>query len=300
LADEHMTLLKNFARRIILAYDDDAAGQGAAEKFYGWEQKLELDIHVLRLPAGADPGSTDPSVLADAVANARPFLEFWVDRILEGANLATAEGRTRGAEKALEAIAAHPNDLIRDQYVMAVADRSRVPADRLRAHLDSVRNGGARRPATDSSVATVRTPRPGVEVEALRLAIHAPESVEPYLEAVLFEDPVNLAAFDALVTTTTLAAAIDSAGPDASALLHRLAVEPPDPAIEADDIVTLLVRGAALRAVVRLEASARATGEAVTTLTWVKPLIDALGDPERRIAAATELVAWLGGAEEEG
>ena len=95
LADEHMQRLKNFARRIILAYDADAAGQGAAEKFYEWEQKLELDIHVLRLPPGADPGelgAKDPAALSEAVAQARPFLAFRVERILDAADISSRRG----------------------------------------------------------------------------------------------------------------------------------------------------------------------------------------------------------------
>ena len=36
--------------------DPPLQGQGAAEKFYEWEQKHELDVHVLALPDGMDPG----------------------------------------------------------------------------------------------------------------------------------------------------------------------------------------------------------------------------------------------------
>ena len=55
LADGHIRLLTNFARRIVLAYDADAAGQAAAERFYEWERRFEVDIRVAALPAGADP-----------------------------------------------------------------------------------------------------------------------------------------------------------------------------------------------------------------------------------------------------
>ncbi|MER3453444.1 MAG: DNA primase, partial [Acidimicrobiia bacterium] len=55
LADEHFRILKNFARRIVLAFDADAAGQAAAERFYEWERRYELDIAVAELPAGHDP-----------------------------------------------------------------------------------------------------------------------------------------------------------------------------------------------------------------------------------------------------
>ena len=329
LADEHMAMLKNFARRIVLAYDADSAGQGAAEKFYGWEQKLELEIRVLRLPPGADPGSTAPDVLRQAVADARPFLQFRVERLREAADLSTAEGRSRDSERALEAIAAHPDDLVRDQYVMDVSDWARVPADRLRARLDEIRRRPpapppversrrtdppvarepdpwegldvgppvARPPAANGSGAR---PAPGhaVEEAALRLAIHRPEEVAALLEEVLFDDPVYRAAFSALLVAPTLTEAIDAAEPAVAVLLHRLAVEEPDPDAASDDVIATLVRLAAQRRLAAIEADAR-INQTVVDLSWPKQRIECLSDEERRVDAASQLVAWLTGAFEE-
>ena len=85
LAEEHFTLLRNFGRRIVLAYDADGAGQSATSRVYEWERKHEVDVVVADLPSGSDPGDlarSDPAALARAVAEARPFLQFRVDRIL--------------------------------------------------------------------------------------------------------------------------------------------------------------------------------------------------------------------------
>ena len=63
LAEEHFTLLRNFAKRIVLAYDADAAGQSATSRVYEWERKHEVDVVVADLPGGSDPGDlarTDP------------------------------------------------------------------------------------------------------------------------------------------------------------------------------------------------------------------------------------------------
>jgi len=56
------------------------------------------------------------------------------------ADLASNEGRARAAGRALAAIAEHPIDLVRDQYVMDVASRCRFEPDRLRAQLDGMRS----------------------------------------------------------------------------------------------------------------------------------------------------------------
>ena len=63
LAEEHFTLLRNFAKRIVLAYDADSAGQSATSRVYEWERKHEVDVVVADLPGGSDPGDlarTDP------------------------------------------------------------------------------------------------------------------------------------------------------------------------------------------------------------------------------------------------
>jgi DNA primase len=303
LADEHMAKLKNFARRIILAYDADAAGQGAAEHFYAWEQRLELDIHVLALPAGADPGSLSAETLRAAVAAARPFLEFRVARVLDSADLSTFEGQARAAERALAVIAAHPDDLVRDKYLMMVADRCRIAdAERLRGRLDELRGtrphvAARRQPASD--VPPPGAPRYGAELEALRLAIHRPEAVADLLEPALFEGPVPRAALTALLEAPTLAEALECASPEAQELLYRLAVEEPDPETEPDDVVAILVRAASQRALAAIEADARAT-QSLVDLRWPKERIEALSDPAQRLEAASQLVAWLCRAGEEG
>ena len=311
LADEHMARLKNFARRIILAYDADAAGQGAAERFYTWEQRLELDIYVLGLPPGADPGSTDADKLRDAVAAARPFLEFRVGRILDAADLTTAEGRARAAERALAAIAVHPGDLVRDQYLMTVADRCRIAdADRLRQRLEELRrnprDAGAEPTAPrqferDDEPRPRRDPRPvqpprsvshAVEVEALRLAVHRPEEVAHLLEPVLFDDVVHRAALACLLEAPTLGEALERADPDAQALLYRLAVEEPDPTTEADDVIAILVRSATVRRLEEIDVDARVSQQ-IVDLRWPKARIEELSDSASRVDAAAQLVAWL-------
>ena len=42
--EEHVRLLKRYASRVVLAFDADSAGQGAAERFYEWEEKYQVEI----------------------------------------------------------------------------------------------------------------------------------------------------------------------------------------------------------------------------------------------------------------
>ena len=150
LAEEHVRLLKNFATRVVLAFDADGAGQTAAGRFYEWERSLEIDVAVAALPPGSDPADlarSDPAALRAAVEGAKPFLQFRIERILDAADLSTPEGRARAADHALAAVAEHPDDLVRDQYVMQVAERCRLEPAALRDRLERIRRDGPRTPA---------------------------------------------------------------------------------------------------------------------------------------------------------
>ena len=148
LAEEHVKLLRGFASRVVLAFDADGAGQSAAGRFYEWERKFEIDVAVAALPPGSDPGEmarTDPDGLRAAIEGAKPFLQFRVERILDAAELSTPEGRARAADAGLAAVAEHPDNLVRDQYLMQVAERCRLEPVLLRDRLGAAPPGGPRR-----------------------------------------------------------------------------------------------------------------------------------------------------------
>jgi len=298
LAEKHFHTLKNFARRVVLAFDADAAGQAAAERLYQWEQRYELDVAVAGLPPGTDPGqlaSDDPDALRAAVAGARPFLAFRLDRALDGADLRSPEGRARAARAAVSVIREHPSDLVRDQYLMEVADRTRIQADRLRQLLAAPVERA--RPAAgkgEQRPPTLRRARGGPEVEALRVAVHHPEAVAGRLHESLFADEVAGAAWRVLGSTGSLHEALAAADPSAAALLQRLAVEETD--TDPDDVLARLADEAGQRAVAELEAAARTDddpGRYGPLTTWLKLVIEEIREPATSVEATDRLVRWL-------
>jgi DNA primase len=290
LTDRHFATLKNFSRRIVLAYDADAAGQGAAERFYEWEAKYEIDVYVADLPRGADPGDlarTDPDRLKESVANAKRFLQFRLDRLVARSDLASAEGRAKAAQLAHHMITEHPNPIVREQYAGQVAAALGLPQETMLAGLGAGRARPAPAPAR-----TTRSERPSLMV--LGLAVHRPETVADLLDEVLFTDEVELAAYRALASASTLHEAIDVADPEAAELLQRLAVEEVD--VDPDDVLSLLVSEAAQRARQEVEQAARASADPLAAAElhgWLKLRIEESREPDTRKAALEQLVAFL-------
>ena len=50
LTEEHVRMMKRFASQVVLAFDADTAGQGAAERFYEWEEKYQVQVQRGPLP----------------------------------------------------------------------------------------------------------------------------------------------------------------------------------------------------------------------------------------------------------
>lgn len=312
LTEEHVKLLKRFsANRLVLSFDADAAGLAAAERVYAWEKEYELDIRVAALPSGVDPDDlarNDPGGLQRAVDEAVPFLKFRLERVLDAGDMSTPEGKARAAEHALDVVREHPDALVRDQYVIEIADRTRIDLARLRELLASPSRP---RPAAPQYVSSSvdsydddehedhRPPeriRLTPEDEAIRLMIHRPDEVAGRLAPVLFGDPIRREAFEALDSDGVMAAA-DRVGERAATLLRRLAVESSD--AEADDVVAGVVRLSADRVVRDLQHRTRLAESPddrqgfATAIAWVKTQTEGLAERNTREAAVTQLLPWL-------
>ncbi len=289
LTEEHVRLLKRYAKRVVLAFDADAAGQAAADRFYEWERKYEVAVSVLQLPAGRDPGEvaqSDPEALRAAVEGALPFLGFRLQRVLRATKVTTPESRARLAEQAMTIVNEHPNENVRKIYAGEVASHCGLPVNDLVA---IARRGGTR-VRVAAPVSLVRQPRESAEVVALALLVHKWDDIAPLLIEPLFTDDVNVMVFRTLADTEgDLDAAIAAADPDARELLERLAVADveADPTTEARALIVSACR----REIGRMRGGS--DPQIGRELTEVKQQLELLEDPTAGSVAADWLLSWL-------
>jgi len=312
LGEDHFKTMRNFAKRIVLAYDADKAGQSAAASVYQWERQHEVDVFVAHLPKGQDPAELaqhDPEALRKSVVDAVPFLRFRLDRVLEGANLATAEGRGRAAEHAMEVLAEHPSELVRDQYIMQVASTLRLEESLLRPRVaELARNPKARTaneppPITVGQPRSARLPMPRPGLEALRLRVHVPNDVKDRLIAAYFVNDVQREIFEGLSSDRSLSEVIDELDrrgeEEAAHVLSQLAVDELDREYTVEDVtavVSQLIRSAVtieLKNVARdLNDGTMAPEVADVTVRDVKERLVLLESPSGQLAE-NELREWL-------
>ena len=243
LTEDHVRLMKRFASRVVLAFDADAAGQGAADKFYEWERKYEVEVSVARFPDGQDPGElsvTDPSALAAAVDEALPFLGYRVQRVLGGRAPASPEDRARLADRAMQVVNEHPDANVRGLYAAQVAAHVGIPArDLVEASKKRVR------PIIRVTPARRTGPSENAEFVAIALLLQRWDDIAPWLMEELFADETCRRAFLAVADSGgSIEVALEHADPEARELLERAAVADvdADPEVEARSLITAAVR----------------------------------------------------------
>jgi len=288
LTEEHVRMMKRFASRVVLAFDADKAGQGAAERFYEWEEKYQVQVNVARFPEGKDPGElsvTDPDALREAVDDAVPFLGFRLQRVLDGRSARSPEEKARMADQAMTVVNEHPNVNVRKLYAGQVATRVGLPVNDLVRVAE--RGGQARvRVAPTRQVGASEN----AEFVAVALLMQRWNDIADWLVEPLFADDVARRAFVALAQTSgLLTAALEAADPEARELLERAAVADldADPFIEACNLIAAAVRRELSRSTTVVDPdSMRATTEARQQLE----LLDSAATAQD---AAGVLLGWL-------
>ena len=262
LTKEHVRKMSRFAKKVVLAFDADNAGQSAAEKVYEWESEFDVLFKVADLPEGQDPGDlafSNPDDLKQIIDTAKPHMQFRVDRVLKKGDFESKEGRAKAAIEAMKVVAQHPDELIRDQYIVQIADKCLIAADEIRRRA-SKENPGTEKNAKNREVVEVAQEKLTTEYQALRMLIHRSEEVRDWLHPVLFSDPLAENIFIALTNSTDLHEANQSLGVEESDLIGRLSVQ------EAEDdkplgVFSRLLSLAAERKAVEFESLARQSGE---------------------------------------
>ena len=288
--EEHVRLLKRYASRVVLAFDADAAGQGAAERFYEWEEKYQVEVSVASFPGGKDPGEmaqTDPAALAAAVDAAKPFLGFRLGRVLDGKVPQSPEAVARLGEAAMAVVNEHPNVNIRKLYAGQVAAQVGLPVH----DLVSVAERGVRRPQV-----RVARPKPrgerrqNGEFVAISLLVQDWDTIAPWLVEALFADEVYRRAFLAVADAGgVVGKALEIADPEARDVIERAAVVDvaAEPELEARNLI-----GAAVRREI-VAGGVSGDPQRIRDDAEARVRMEELRDDDRALSAAGWLLGWL-------
>jgi DNA primase len=294
LTEDHVRLLKRYASQVVLAFDADAAGQGAARRFYEWEERYQVRVSVAKFPKGMDPGELsvkDPEALVHAVDTALPFLGFRLQQVLNSRQLRSPEDRARMAQEAMAIVAEHPDQNVQKLYAGQVAAHVGLQVADLAAAL---RTHG-RAPVRIAPARRIGAPE-NAEFVVVAMLLQRWDDVAPWLVEDLFFDDVARRAFLAVADADgAIEAALDRADPEAREFLERAAVADvdADPVVEARNLIAAATR--------RVLGQHRDTfdPDALLAMRDARLALEQIDDPDGGDAAAEALLGWLHVASEE-
>jgi DNA primase len=177
-----------FRGEVIFTFDGDAAGQKAALKAFGDDQRFVAQTFIAVSPGGMDPcelrlAKGDVAV-SDLVASRVPLVEFAIRAGLANFDLESAEGRVQGLKHAAPLVAKIKDRSLRPEYARRLAGWLGMEVEQVTATVAELTGQPVRRPAAapQADAALVR-----LEREALKLAVQAPFAVAPIFDE-LHED----------------------------------------------------------------------------------------------------------------
>ena len=132
-------LLKRFASKVVLSFDPDAAGMGAAARTSELLVSEGFQVNVAMMPAGQDPDNFirqhGGAAYQQRLRESRPYLEYLLDRTAAGLDLGRDEGRREFLGKMLDVAARIPDAAARDQFADRLAHRARITEEVVRAEI---------------------------------------------------------------------------------------------------------------------------------------------------------------------
>ncbi len=160
LTAEHARLLKRYAEKILLIFDEDAAGRKATFRAMDALLSVGLAVSVVGLPVGEDPDSLvkarGEAGFRECLDAARPVLEVFIEDQLRVQD-DSVEGRARAAEQVLERIRRLPGDLERSLYTKRLAELTGFDVELLQG---KSRGGSAVAPVRRAAARPVADPKP--------------------------------------------------------------------------------------------------------------------------------------------
>src|SRR5258708_7135596 len=131
--------MRRFTSKIILSFDPDAAGQGAATRSCELLVAEGFDVNVVVLDKGEDPDTfirrNGSERYRERLRGSRPYLEYLLDQAAAGLDFGQDDSRRQFLGKMLTVAARIPDAAARDQFADRIAHKARITEEVVRAEI---------------------------------------------------------------------------------------------------------------------------------------------------------------------
>lgn len=135
LTPNQINLLRRYTPTLLLALDQDSAGQAATRRSIELAQESGLTMRIVTLSFGKDVddvAKASPKSWQQAIANALPYYDWLLDNTLATFDLSDPFAKKRAAEAMLPFLKSIDNEIIREHYLKQLAKRLDTSYESLR------------------------------------------------------------------------------------------------------------------------------------------------------------------------
>ena len=125
MTQQHLKTMKRFTEDIRLCFDQDKAGQNAAERAIGLAQAAGVSLQMVTLPAGKDPDELvrqDPKLWQQAIDSPVYVVDWLIERYRLQLDITTAVEKRQLSDIVLKLVRQLADSVEQDHYVQKLAE----------------------------------------------------------------------------------------------------------------------------------------------------------------------------------
>ena len=126
LTEEHLKIIKRYTENLLLAFDQDLAGQKATQRSLDLTLAADLNPRVVRLPLDTDPADCikeNPQKWLNLVKKAEPLMEFYFSLAFSQNDKNSVEGKRKITDLLLPVIKKIPHKIEQAHWVQQLSQR---------------------------------------------------------------------------------------------------------------------------------------------------------------------------------
>jgi len=135
LTDQQLKNLKRYGNNLALSLDMDEAGLRAALRSIELALQSEMNVRVITIPEGKDPGecaTKNPAGWKEAIAKAESVMEYFFSRAVKGRDINSPEDKKEIARFLITKIIQLGNPVERDHWLRQLSSRLNVSEEAVR------------------------------------------------------------------------------------------------------------------------------------------------------------------------
>lgn len=138
---DQLNLIKRYTKNIVLAFDQDSAGEGATDRGISEALKMGFNLKIANLKEGKDPDEIikdNPDNFATALKEAQNIIEYYMIREFKEIDIDDIYQKNKAVSKVLNVIAKLYNKIEQDFWLKELGQKAKVDELFLREELQRV------------------------------------------------------------------------------------------------------------------------------------------------------------------